>query len=620
MNPGLLARTRADFGSQWRTALAFHLLLQLLGVALFTPLVTWVARRIVLAAGEPVISNFDIARFVLSPVGVVFVLLVAALVLALLLAEFAGHSWIAWHAIHRRHTTLLSTIATMFRQLPQLVLLATRVFLRLVVLALPFLAVIGAVSFTMLAGHDINYYLAEHPPAWRRAILIAAVAGAAYALLATWQLARWLYAVPILVLRQARPRQALEDSARLTRGRLREIVVPLLAWWLLLTAVTLAITWCCRYASDAGLDWAGIDVRRVLPLVMVYLTVSILGAFLYGALWFAGHQFLVTRMYAEQVGTATLPPPAAEEIDGQRLRIVARPILVAIPVLLALAGLASWIIASRVDMDARVAITAHRGASVAAPENTMAAFRTALDAGATYVELDVQRTADGRIIVLHDGDVMRVGGDPRKVKDLTVAELQAIDIGRKYDARFTGEVPPTLEEVIALVRGRMKINIELKYNVPDPGLAPAVIDLLKREDFLGEVVITSLDYAALKQVKAIEPRLPTGHIVTAAVGNVVRTEADFLSLNSARATPSLVRRAHAAGKQVHVWTVNQPEVMLRMIERGVDNIITDDPALLTRVIGERKALGRPALLGLRLRVLFDIPPREVTDPAAVEPL
>ena len=156
----------------------------------------------------------------------------------------------------------------------------------------------------------------------------------------------------------------------------------------------------------------------------------------------------------------------------------------------------------------------------------------------------------------------------------------------------------------------MKINVELKYNVPDPGLAPAVIDLLRREKFLDQVVITSLDYAALQQVESIEPRLSTGHIVTAAVGNVVRTEADFLSLGSAQATRSLIRRAHAAGKEVHVWTVNKPEVMLRMIERGVDNVITDDPALLVRVMQERNALSPSEILGLGLRVLFSRAPPE----------
>ncbi len=110
-------------------------------------------------------------------------------------------------------------------------------------------------------------------------------------------------------------------------------------------------------------------------------------------------------------------------------------------------------------------------------------------------------------------------------------------------------------------------------------------------------MITSLDYNALLQVESIEPKMVTGHIVTAAVGNVTRSKADFLSLNAAKATVSLVRRAHAAGKQVHVWTVNTPEAMLRMIERGVDNIITDDPVLLARVIRERNALSRTAAAG-----------------------
>jgi len=213
-----------------------------------------------------------------------------------------------------------------------------------------------------------------------------------------------------------------------------------------------------------------------------------------------------------------------------------------------------------------------------------------------------------------------MGDDPRRVADLTAAEIATIDIGRKYGPQFAGERAPTLKQVIDLARGRIRINIELKYNVPDPDLAPAVVDLLRREDFIDQVVITSLDYAALKQVKSLEPRLETGHIVTAAVGNVLRTEADFLSLNSAKATARLVRRARAGGKDVAAWTVNDPEVMLRMIERGVDNIITDDPALLVRVMKERKALDKAEILGLRLRVLFDKPPPAVTDPEAVEPL
>ena len=489
----------------------------------------------------------------------------------------------------RRAVTVASTIAFVVRKLPLLIVLSARVFLRLVLLALPFLAAAGLVWFTMLRGHDINYYLAEHPPEWQRAKLLVVILGAGFGLAAAWQLARWLYAVPILAFQGVTPAQALRDSCGHDTG-------PAPADRAAAAGVVAAgdgggrgdHLGQPRRSRRRGLDWAGIDVRRVLPLVALYFVVALVGSFLYSGLHLAGQQFLVTRMYAEQHDAAKWRVPATLEISEEHSRSLALPVILALVVLLALAGGAAWVVASRLDLEPDVAFTAHRGASVAAPENTMAAFRAAMEAGAPYIELDVQRTRDGQIVVLHDADLMRMGGDPRKIGELTVADLATIDIGRKYDPAFTGEHAPTLEEVIDLVRGRMKINIELKYNVPDPGLAPAVVDLLRRKDFLDQVVITSLDYGALKQVESIEPSLKTGHIVTAAVGNVVRTEADFLSLNSAQATGSLVRQAHRAGKEVHVWTVNKPEVMMRMIERGVDNIITDDPVLLVRVMKERQ--------------------------------
>ena len=620
MDKGLAGRTWADFRSKWREALGFHVLIQLLGLAIFTPMTAWIGRRLVQASGEPVISNFDIASFVLSPIGAAGIVLVVALTVSLLLAEFAGLSYVAESAIAGRGVSLAATIYFMLRKLPQLILLSTRVFLRLVLIALPFLAVAAFVWFATLRGHDINYYLAEEPPEWTRARLTAMALAAAYALVAAWQLARWLYAVPIMVIEGMRPNAALAESARMTRRRVPGIVAPLVLWWLALTAATIAITWACRQVTDGALDWAGIDVHRVLPLVALFLVVTILGGFLYGGLHLCGHQFLVTRMYAEQRAPERRHAPAPGQAAETSPRLVARPAIFAAVAIVALAPVSALFLVMRLDLKGDALITAHRGAKVVAPENTLAAFKAAMDAGADFIELDVQHTKDRQVVVLHDADFMRMGGDPRRVADLTAAEVASIDIGRRRGPQFAGEHAPTLEEVIDLVRGRMKINIELKYNVPDPGLAPAVVELLRREDFIDQVVITSLDYAALRQVKSIEPRLETGHIVTAAVGDVLRTEADFLSLNSAKATTSLVRRARTAGKDVAVWTVNDPEVMLRMIERGVDNIITDDPALLVRVMRERSALSKAEILGLRLRVLFDKPPRAVTDPAAVEPL
>ena len=177
MHDGLTSRFLGDLRARWRTALGFHLLIQLLGVAVFAPLATWAGRRLVLASGEAVVSNFDIVGFVLSPAGALFVLVAAALTLGLLLAEFAGHTWIAGHAIGNRRVTVNGTVAFVLGRLPQLLRLAVRVFARLAVLAVPFLAGAAVVWFAMLGEHDINFYLAEEPPEWRRALLLALALG-----------------------------------------------------------------------------------------------------------------------------------------------------------------------------------------------------------------------------------------------------------------------------------------------------------------------------------------------------------------------------------------------------------------------------------------------------------
>jgi len=617
MQRGLVSRTLADLKYQARTAFAFQLLAQLAAFALVGPLITWAARRLVLASGEAVVSNVALAGFVLSAPGAAFVLVVGALGAGALGAEFAGQSWIAGRAIARNPVALTTTVAALLRQTPALIVLGARVLVRLVVLALPFLAGMLLIWNTQLRDHDINYYLAVHPREWRRALILALLLAAGYALLALWQLGRWLFAVPILMFEDVTPGQSLAASAARTRGRLAAILPPLLAWWLALIGAGIIIARIARHLEAMALAWAGLDYSRVLALISAFVVLALVAGFIHGALLIAGHQFLVTRMYVEAFAAGPFRQAATPAADAQQPRRRATQVFIATGTLLALGLGATWFVVSQYTPEAEPLITAHRGNSIRAPENTLAAFRAAMAAHASFSELDVQRTRDGLVVVLHDGDLMRMAGDPRKIGELTAAELATIDVGRKFGEAFRGEHVPSLEAVIDLVRGRMKINVELKYNAPDPGLAAAVVEVLRRNNFLDEVVITSLSAAALRQIKDIEPRLTTGMIVAAAVGDVARADADFLSLNSARATPAVIGRAHAAGKQVHVWTVNRAEVMLRMIERGVDNIITDDPALALRVVQERRALNPAQRLALHLRVLFSAPPAELTDPAAV---
>jgi glycerophosphoryl diester phosphodiesterase len=617
---GLFDRTRGDFRQRWRVVIAWQLLVQLLGFIALAPLAGWLTDRIVARSGSAVISNFDIARFVLSPLGIVFVLLVVGVAISFQISQLAGYAWISGHSIGQRPVTLWGTIGAVANKLRLLVLLGGRMFVRVVLLALPFLAIIAIVWFTTLAGRDVNYYLSENPPEWRRALLAAGIAGAGLAFVLLAQFARWIFAMPIAMFHDLKPADVLLASERMLEGRLLRSIAPLLLWWLGLASLAALCLRLGRYLTDLAMRWAGVEPQRVLPLVALFMAVTIAFSFVYATLQFAGHQFLATRMYAERrAAPILLEAPEGSVADATGAR-VGRPLLVAVIGLAALAGLASIFLLRRLDVHEDVAVTAHRGASMRAPENSMAAFREAYEAGTHYVELDVQRTRDGAIVVIHDGDLMRMGSDPRKVKDLTLAEIQAIDIGSRRGPQYAGERVPTLAEVIDFARGKFRVNIELKYNVPDPQLAAAVVDLLREVRFLDQVVITSLDHSSLQQVERLQPSLETGLIVTAAVGNVIKTDTDFVSLNSARASASLVGQARAAGKKVHVWTVNKPEVMLRMIERDVDNIITDDPALLVRVMRDRSGLTPPEQVGLRLRVLFTESPPELVDASTVPAL
>jgi glycerophosphoryl diester phosphodiesterase len=128
-----------------------------------------------------------------------------------------------------------------------------------------------------------------------------------------------------------------------------------------------------------------------------------------------------------------------------------------------------------------------------------------------------------------------------------------------------------------------------------------VVDLLRRKGFVDQCVITSLDLASLQEVKRIGPGLETGLVVTQSVGNPARLPMDFLSVNTAAVSEGLISQAHKKGMAIHVWTVNDTVTMTRMVELGVDNVITDKPAEMRRLLEERAKLNPAEKLALQMR-------------------
>jgi glycerophosphoryl diester phosphodiesterase len=259
------------------------------------------------------------------------------------------------------------------------------------------------------------------------------------------------------------------------------------------------------------------------------------------------------------------------------------------------AGVAYALI-ERLDLKNQVAVTAHRGSSQHAPENSLSAIRRAIEDGADYAEIDVQETADGAVVVIHDSDLMRITGLDKKLWEVTYEQIKELDAGSWFSPEFQGELIPTLQQAIELARTNIKLNIELKFNGHEHQLVERVVQLIEKNQFEADCVLTSLNYAALQQINQYNDNLRIGHIVSASVGDMTQLSVDFLSLQSSLATPKIIRSAKQQGLGIHVWTVNAPGGMMTMINRGVDNIITDRPDVLVAMRKELAELSDVELL------------------------
>nr|WP_286193732.1 glycerophosphodiester phosphodiesterase [Tropicibacter sp. R16_0] len=243
-----------------------------------------------------------------------------------------------------------------------------------------------------------------------------------------------------------------------------------------------------------------------------------------------------------------------------------------------------------VEADDEVEIIAHRGAAGSRPENTMASVVKAIGDEADWVEIDVQETADGEVVVMHDSDYMKLAGVNLTIWDATMADLAEIDIGSWFDPAYSDERTPTLHEVLQAARGKSKVLIELKYYGHDVDLENRVVAIVEELGMQDQVAVMSLKYPAVLKMRELRPEWRAGVLAATAVGNLTELEGDFLAVNAGMANVSLVNSTDAAGKDLYVWTVNDPLQMSKMISLGVDGLITDEPALARQVLAFRARL------------------------------
>jgi len=597
----VVGRVRGRF----RPILAYVLAFEVVRLALLTPATAGLTRLFLERRGRASIGNFEIAAFLMSPEGLAGLLILGSLTLAILYLELAG--MLRLLADHR--LAWWGVFPTLAARFPRLVELGLRQLAVYVAIALPFGAGIALAHDQLWSDRDIYGLLVLQPPVFWAGVGVAGALVAGYAASVLPFVLRWTLALPALLFEPGLTApQSLRRSEALSIGRRPWIAVVLGGWFLGQAALSAAVLGGLRWVCDAALDRVGTGLATALPATAAALALHALVVFGLGVLAMTGWAAVLLGLYREAAGhapdLADAPPEAAVSAAGRSR--VRRATVAAAGLLLLMAWVSLGLIQG-LKLNDRVELTAHRAGAATAPENTVAAIRQAIVDRADWAEIDVQLTADQALVVLHDTDLNRVGGPNLPVGRATLEQVRRADIARAlgFADRFPDERVPTLDEILDAAGTALPLNIELKPHDRENGLAlaDAVLDCLRRRDGLhaDRVRICSQSYEAIRRVKVAAPEIEIGFIAGAALGDLTRLEVDFLMVNAVLATRELVERAGARGMKVHAWTVNRPDDLPRLLDRGVADVITDYPAELRARLEEIRALDPAERLLLRAR-------------------
>lgn len=609
--PDVFHKAVQDFRGCFSQLLITSITYKLIAFIVLTPLVGILFRTILAASGHDVLSDVDIVFFFLGPLGCCCLIVAVALWLAVLALEQASLLGILAAKFVNKSPTPLAAIWYAMTHAWPVFQVTTRVVAWGLVAAAPFLAVAGLVYYSLLTEFDINYYLQERPPVFRIAVGVGIVLAIGLGAVLLRLLTGWLYALPLVLLEGVLPSQSLKESTERAAGHRGLHLRWIVAWFGLIFLLSTISTVIVGFVGHILVPSSTNSLRVLTIAVGITMLVAALGGLIVNLLSTTLFATLYFTLYSEVGSKREALQLDRLQCAGEEFKIkITRPRLAAGLIIgfFVAVLLGAWSLQS-IGLEDNVLVMAHRGSSKAAPENTMAAFRQAIEDGADWIEIDVQETADGEVVVFHDSDFMKLARNPLKIWDATVEDLRDIDVGSWFDPQFSDQRVPLLTEVLDLCKGKVGVNIELKYYGHDEQLEQRVAQIVDSRDMASEILVMSLKMDGVKKMKTIRPDWNVGLLMSVSAGNLKKVDADFLAVNARFATSSIVHQAHSQEKQVFVWTVNDAPTMSQMIGRGVDGLLTDKPALARSVLQQRSEMSAPERLLLELASVLGTQPQ-----------
>ncbi len=568
----------------------FELLYKAVSLAVLTPLIYGLINLALYASGVSYLSSANIGGFLRAPV--------TLLVLLLILLVVAFHSAFDMTAViygidcsHRGIQTNVYDLArTGFRRTLRLLRCDHLPLIVYVLIILPLVSygVTQSIGAVFSLPDFLNWYINKRT--WLR--VLYQIVRIALTLLAVF----WMFSIHFASLEGVRFREGIRRSIRLVRRRFFQILALLLGWnllWALGYALVGVIgIWGARYLCGLLLK-VELLYAVVLSFSVTFLIVlTILLSCCSVPAAFALISHLYYRCRALDGEPAASQPSEISRLSPTVSRRCERVMATVLAVSLVVCCVyVNAVRTGRIGLSSAVTVTAHRGSSSQYPENTMYAFAGAVENGADCIELDVQQTKDGVLVVMHDASLRRTTGVKQNIWEVTYDEIRDLDCGSWFNRSYADARIPTLDEVLAFAKeAGVRLNIELKPTGHETAFEQSVADLIAAYDFADSCIVTSMSYESLEAVKAADPELTTAYVMSVAYGRITDlTCADEFSVQASFVTRPLVRRIHNEGKRIHVWTVNTEASIQKMLDLDVDGIITDNVILARELVAESRS-------------------------------
>lgn len=567
-------------------------------MAVFKPLLTGVMKLALKAQGLSYLSDETIGTFIRSPLTWFFLLLIVL-----------GMAFFTLFDI----CCIITCIHASFRKqaMPLLALMRKGlktslrvIYQRNIVMILYLLIIIPMTHALVISGYITKFTVPQFIVDYIMSHTWLAILYIGFWIYIGLRSFHWIYSLHYFCLENCNFKQARKRSWKLQKNHYWTDLIIVLGW----SAACIGI----YYGVILSGSWLVSRVNQALPTQDLFSSLTLSGISLLmdvcGALFFCFDLplfFICISLlfYYRKAAAGERIPRVFRDLDNAyritntrwvkkiymyRKRIIALSIVVVIGVNFAY-NFADRRGVLHMGLGNPVEVTAHRGYSAAYPENTIPAFKGAIQVGADWAELDVQQTADGEVIVMHDSNLKRTTGLDKEVWQVTWDEIKDLDNGSWFDKKYQTVRIPTLEEVLKVCRGKIHLNIEIKPSGHDKDLEEQVAKLLKKYHMRDTCVVFSLKYDSLRKIKEADDSIETAYITSVSYGNFTDLEyADGYSVESTLLSKSFVNKAQKAGKQIYVWTVNSEERLEKVVGMGIDNVITDDPVMAKELIYEQE--------------------------------